>query len=192
MNYCSDCGKTVTLRMPDGDNRLRHCCNHCGAIHYQNPRLVVGTIPVWEDKVLLCRRAIEPRHGYWTLPAGFMENGETVADGALRETNEEAGARIVMGPLYSMIDVMHVHQVHVFYRADLIDIDFAPGVESLEVQLFTEAEIPWHDLAFRTVSLTLQHYFADRERGSFPLYTDKVVPQGHVPLHDGKHAASRP
>ena len=178
MNYCSNCGKTVNLRMPDGDNRLRHCCDHCGAIHYQNPRLVVGTIPVWQDQVLLCRRAIEPRLGYWTLPAGFMENGETVGDGATRETSEEAGARIVLGPLFSMIDVVHVHQVHVFYRAELVDIDFAPGTESLEVQLFAERDIPWPELAFRTVSLTLQRYFEDRARGSFSLHTDAIRHSG--------------
>lgn len=174
MNYCSNCGKTVALRMPDGDNRLRHCCDHCGTIHYQNPRLVVGTIPVWEDKILLCRRAIEPRLGYWTLPAGFMENGETVGDGATRETSEEAGARIELGPMFTMIDVIHVHQVHVFFRATLRDIDFAPGTESLEVQLFDESEIPWQELAFRTVSLTLQRFFEDRKRGSFALHTDAI------------------
>ena len=192
MNFCSNCGRTVALLVPDGDNRLRHCCAHCGTIHYENPRLVVGTLPVWENKVLLCRRAIEPRYGFWTLPGGFMENGETVADGAIRETTEEAGARITLGPLYSMIDVMHVHQVHVFYRAELLDLDFAPGTESLEVQLFDEADIPWHDLAFRTVSLTLQRFFEDRTRGSFELYVDKVIPGAHLRPHDPAPADARP
>ncbi len=159
------------MRMPDGDNRLRHCCDHCGAIHYQNPRLVVGTVPVWEDSVLLCKRAIEPRHGYWTLPAGFMENGETVAQGAHRETIEEAGANIILGPMFSVIDVVHVHQVHVFYRAQLIDTHFDPGIESLEVRLFRQAEIPWDDIAFRTVSLTLKRFFEDHARGTYGLHT---------------------
>jgi len=181
MNFCSNCGKSVTLRIPEGDNRLRYCCSACDVIHYQNPRLVVGTIPMWNNQVLLCRRAIEPRHGYWTLPAGFMENEETVAAGAERETTEEAGARIVLGPMFSMIDVVHVHQVHVFFRARLLDTEFDPGPESLEVQLFHEAEIPWNDLAFRTVSLTLQRHFEQlRLYGDthFELYTDVVT---HLP-----------
>ena len=175
MKFCSNCGLTISLRTPEGDNRLRHCCDHCGSIHYENPRLVVGTIPVWEDSVLLCRRAIEPRHGYWTLPAGFMENGESVGQGAMRETIEEAGANIILGPIFTMIDVIHVHQVHVFYRAELINTTFDPGIESLEVQLFKQAEIPWSDLAFRTVSMTLKHYFEDRARGVYSLHTD-VIP----------------
>lgn len=175
MNFCSHCGQAVTFRMPDGDNRPRHCCDQCGTIHYQNPRLVVGTIPVWGSGVLLCRRAIEPRYGYWTLPAGFMENGETVGQGAERETIEEAGARIALGPLFSMLDVTHVHQVHVFYRAELLDLDFAPGTESLEVKLFEEADIPWGELAFRTVTLTLKRFFEDRARGEYGLHTDSIV-----------------
>lgn len=174
MRFCPACGQPVTLRVPAGDNRLRACCDHCGQIHYVNPRPVVGTIPVWEDRVLLCRRAIEPRLGKWTLPAGFMEVGETTADGALRETLEEAGARAELGPLFSMIDVPHVEQVHIFYRARLIDLDFAPGEESLEVQLFAENEVPWEELAFRTVSTTLQLFFADRANGSFGTHTRAI------------------
>jgi len=174
MNYCSHCGQSVTFRVPDGDNRQRYCCDQCGTIHYQNPRLVVGTIPVWGSSVLLCRRAIEPRYGYWTLPAGFMENGETVDQGAERETIEEAGARIKLAPLFSMLDVPHVHQVHVFYRAELLDLDFAPGTESLEVKLFEEADIPWDELAFRTVTLTLKRFFEDRARGEYGLHTESI------------------
>jgi len=185
MNYCSNCGQTVAFRMPDGDNRNRHCCDHCGTIHYQNPRLVVGTIPVWGSKVLLCKRAIEPRYGYWTLPAGFMENGETVSEGAERETIEEAGARITLGPIFSMMDVTHVQQVHVFYRADLLDLDFAPGTESLEVQLFDEAEVPWDDLAFRTVSLTLKRFFEDRAKGAYGLHTDSIIAPARMSRKDG-------
>ncbi len=166
----------MVRRVPVGDNRERDCCDQCGAIHYVNPRPVVGTIPLWEDRILLCRRAIEPRYGKWTLPAGFMEVGETTADGAQRETLEEAGARIELGPVFSILDVPHVEQVHIFFRAQLLDTDFAPGTESLEVQLFDEAAIPWNELAFRTVSMTLRLFFADRARGMFGVHTRALTP----------------
>ena len=143
-------------------------------MHYVNPRPVVGTIPIWGTQVLLCKRAIEPRWGKWTLPAGFMEVGETTGDGALRETLEEAGARVKLGPLFSMIDVPHVQQVHIFFRADLVDTDFFAGTESLEVRLFEEHEVPWDELAFRTVSTTLQLYFGDRAHGTFGTYTRAI------------------
>jgi ADP-ribose pyrophosphatase YjhB (NUDIX family) len=175
-HFCSQCGNRVTYRVPADDTRERALCDQCGAIHYQNPRLVVGTVPVWGDHVLLCRRAIEPRHGYWTLPAGFMELGETTPQGAERETQEEAGARIEMGNLFTMIDVPSAEQVHVFYLARLLDTDFAPGPESLETQLFLEADIPWDDIAFRTVSTTLQLFFEDRRRGSFGMHTPTLAP----------------
>ncbi len=175
LNFCSVCGHAITLRIPPDDNRERACCDHCGTIHYVNPKLVVGTVCTWRDQVLLCRRAIEPRRNYWTLPGGFLEVGETTAAGAIRETDEEAGARIAIGPLFTMLDVVHVHQVHLFYRAELLDIDFAPGEESLEVQLFAESDIPWDELAFRTVSTTLQYFFADRLRGHFELHTAALV-----------------
>lgn len=174
--FCTACSNPLSLDTPPGDNRIRSLCKACGAIHYQNPRLVVGTLPVWHDHVLLCRRAIEPRYGKWTLPAGFMENGETVAAGAIRETIEEASARIELGPMFSMISVAHIHQVHVFYRARLLDTDFAPGDESLEVQLFSEADIPWDELAFRTVSVSLRHFFADRTAGCFQFHTEDLPP----------------
>lgn len=163
MNFCSDCGQPVSLKIPDDDTRLRHVCSHCGTIHYQNPKMVVGSIPLWRDdeRVLLCRRAIEPRHGYWTLPAGFMENSETTEEAAARETMEEAGARIELKGLFSLMNVPHVHQVHLFYRAHLLDLDFSAGVESLEVKLFREDEIPWDDIAFPTVSQTLRLFFDD-------------------------------
>ncbi len=167
MNFCSNCGHGLSSRVPEGDTRVRDCCDRCGAIHYQNPRMVVGTVPVWEDQILLCRRAIEPRRGYWTLPAGFLEMGETAPEGAERETTEEAGARITIGPLFTMLDVIHVGQVHIFYRAELLDTRFDPGVESIEVALFREADIPWSEIAFPTVSLTLEHFFADRAKASF-------------------------
>ncbi len=165
MKYCSNCSTSITLRVPAGDNRERHCCESCGTIHYQNPKLVLGTLPVWGEHVLLCRRAIEPRYGLWTLPAGFMENGETTEEGARRETVEEAGAHIELGALYSVIDVPHVDQVHLFFHARLLDLDFDPGPESLEVQLFTESEVPWDLLAFRTVEQTLRWFFEDRRAG---------------------------
>jgi ADP-ribose pyrophosphatase YjhB (NUDIX family) len=175
VHYCSVCGHAITQRIPTGDNRTRDCCDHCGAIHYVNPRPVVGTIPVWGEQVLLCKRAIEPRYGKWTLPAGFMEVGETTTDGAIRETIEEAGARIEIGPLFSMIDVPHVQQVHIFFRADLLDTGFAAGAESLDVRLFGEHEIPWEEIAFRTVAATLRHYFDDRRRGAFGIHIEAIV-----------------
>ena len=168
MKFCSECAHPVVLAIPPDDNRMRFVCRECGTIHYQNPKLVVGSIPVWDlhgaPRVLLCRRAIEPRLGCWTLPAGFMENAETTADAARRETEEEAGARIELHPLFSMLDVPHVNQVHLFYRATLLDLDFAAGVESLEVALFAEADIPWDEIAFPTITETLQLFFDDLPR----------------------------
>jgi ADP-ribose pyrophosphatase YjhB (NUDIX family) len=168
MKFCSECAHPVTVAIPEGDNRPRYVCTHCGTIHYQNPKLVIGSLPVWEAdgelKVLLCKRAIEPRHGYWTLPAGFMENEETTDEAAVRETEEEAGANVALGPLFTLLNVAHVHQVHLFYLARLVDLDYAPGIESLDVQLFSEKEIPWDDLAFPTIRTTLDHFFADRAR----------------------------
>lgn len=175
MNFCSACGAQLTLKIPVGDSLPRHVCNACGSIHYRNPRLVVGALPVWEDRVLLCRRAIEPRHGKWTLPAGFMENGETVADAARRETLEEACARIDLGEMYTLISVPQINQVHVIYRSRLLDLDFAPGVETLELRLFSEEEIPWDDIAFRTIAMTLRHYFADRRDGRYGLHTEDLT-----------------
>jgi ADP-ribose pyrophosphatase YjhB (NUDIX family) len=174
--FCSVCGAPVLRRIPPGDTRERDCCDQCSTIHYVNPRPVVGTIPVWGERILLCRRAIEPRYGKWTLPAGFMEIGESTSGGALRETQEEAGARIRMGPLFTMLDVPHVEQVHIFFRAELLDLDFAPGTESLEVQLFDEGEIPWDEIAFRTVSTTLQLFFEDRRAGRFVVHTREIAP----------------
>lgn len=176
VNFCCTCAAPVSLRIPAGDTLPRHVCDACGAVHYRNPRLVVGALPVWEDRVLLCRRAIEPRHGCWTLPAGFMENQESVAEAAERETREEACARIALDELYTMISVPHINQVHVIYRARLLDLDFAPGEESLEVALFAEAAIPWEQIAFRTVAMTLRHFFADRTQGCFVLHTGSLAP----------------
>jgi ADP-ribose pyrophosphatase YjhB (NUDIX family) len=174
INFCSACGAPVVLRVPAGDSLPRHICESCDAIHYRNPKLVVGTLPVWEDRVLLCKRAIEPRHGKWTLPAGFMENHETMAAAAARETVEESGAHIEMGEIYTLISVPHISQVHAIYHARLLDLDFSPGEETQEVMLFREPEIPWGDLAFRTIALTLRHYFADRRSGHLRFHAEDL------------------
>ncbi len=173
--HCKACGATVTYRIPPGDNRERATCDRCGTVFYENPLNVVGTLPVWRDQVLLCRRNIEPRHGLWTLPAGFMELGEPSAEGAARETVEEAGARIELGALFSVLNVAHVGQLHLFYLAELVDTDFAPGPETIEAQLFSEGQVPWDELAFRTVRRTLEFYFADRRMGEFALHTEDLV-----------------
>jgi ADP-ribose pyrophosphatase YjhB (NUDIX family) len=170
IKFCKVCGGEAPYGIPPDDNRERAICQVCGTIHYENPLNIVGTVPIWDDKVLLCRRNIEPRHGFWTLPAGFMELGETTAEGAERETVEEAGARIELLGLYTLINVVRVGQVHLFYRARLRDTDFAPGPETIEAKLFGENEIPWEELAFRTVRETLTRYFADRRRGQFDVY----------------------
>jgi ADP-ribose pyrophosphatase YjhB (NUDIX family) len=179
MRFCSACGAAVELRTPIDDNRARYICTACNMVHYQNPRMVIGSIPVWEDKVLLCRRAIEPQYGKWTLPGGFMENGESTAQAAIRETLEEACARIAIIDLYSMYSLPHIDQVHLLFRAELLDLDFAPGQESLEVKLFSEAEIPWDELAFRPVRYSLEHYFTERSSGTFSLHTGELSPVRH-------------
>jgi ADP-ribose pyrophosphatase YjhB (NUDIX family) len=177
VKFCSNCAAPVALKIPPGDNLRRHVCDACNTIHYENPRMILGTIPEYGDKILLCKRAIEPRHGKWTLPAGFMENGESTAAAALRETLEEAKARVELGDLFSMLSVPHVNQVHIFYRARLLNLDFGPGAESLEVELFEEADIPWPELAFRTISTTLRYYFDDRKKGVFGLHAESIAPQ---------------
>ncbi|MEP7183753.1 MAG: NUDIX hydrolase [Betaproteobacteria bacterium] len=169
MRFCSACGSArVEFLIPAGDHLPRFVCGDCGTIHYQNPKVVVGCLPEWEDRVLLCKRAIEPRHGLWTLPAGFLENGETVFAGAARETMEEAGARVELGALYTMISLPHISQVYLMFRARLLDLDYAAGPESLEVRLFREDEIPWEEIAFRTIGRTLRNYFLDRRQCAFP------------------------
>jgi ADP-ribose pyrophosphatase YjhB (NUDIX family) len=167
LTHCNHCGSLLAARVPPGDSHERLVCPQCGTIHYENPKLIVGCIPLWQGKILLCKRAIEPRYAYWTLPAGFMENGETTADGAQRETLEEAGAEVKDLAPFSIIDVPYVHQVHFFFRAELVNPDFSPGEESLEVQLFDESEIPWDKLAFYTVIETLKLFLADRKAGRY-------------------------
>ena len=174
MKFCSHCAAPVVKRVPPGDTLPRWVCDQCGVIHYQNPLLVVGSIPEHEGRLLLCRRAIEPRYGYWTLPAGFMENAETTGEAALRETLEEAGARIQLGAPFSLVSVPHVNQVHLFFRARLLDLEFKPGEESLEVGLFEEKDVPWADIAFRTVGYTLKAWFEDRARGGFGFHSHDI------------------
>jgi ADP-ribose pyrophosphatase YjhB (NUDIX family) len=174
IKHCRVCGSPTRYRVPDDDNRDRAVCTNCGEIHYENPINVVGTVPAWEDQVLLCRRNIEPRRGLWTLPAGFLELGETTEDGARRETDEEAGARIELQGLFTVLNVVRAGQLHLFYRARLTDTHFDPGPETIEAQLFREDEIPWDEIAFRTVRETLLRYFEDRRRGRFEIHTGDI------------------
>lgn len=179
INFCSVCGNPTVVKIPPGDALPRHVCDVCGTIHYRNPRMVVGTLPVWGDQILLCRRAIEPRYDKWTLPGGFMENGESLEEAAERETREEACARIELAGLYATVSVPAIHQVHFFFRARLLDTDFAAGEETLETRLFHESEIPWDDLAFRTVEFALRRYFADVASGRFGLHSTSLVTHPH-------------
>ncbi len=174
MEYCSNCGTRVQLRVPEGDTLPRYVCSACNVIHYQNPKIVVGCIPEWENRILLCRRAIEPRYGLWTVPSGFMENAETLVQGAARETLEEANARVEMGPLYSIYNVPHVNQVHVLFQARLLDLDFKPGIESLDVRLFQEEEIPWDTVAFRVIREPLMRYFQERRQGALGFHMGTI------------------
>jgi ADP-ribose pyrophosphatase YjhB (NUDIX family) len=173
--HCRACGTKVNYVVPADDNRERAVCPNCATIHYENPLVVVGTVPVWQDEVLLCRRAIEPRYGLWTLPAGFMELGETTAEGALRETVEEAGANVEMQGLLTVLSVARIAQVHLFYRAAMRDTSLNPGPETIEARLFREDEIPWDELAFRTVRETLMRFFADRKAGRFEVHCADIA-----------------
>jgi ADP-ribose pyrophosphatase YjhB (NUDIX family) len=164
MKYCSNCGGAVALKIPAGDSLPRHVCDACSTIHYQNPKMIVGCIAEWEDRVL----------GLWTVPAGFMENGETTAQGAARETLEEANARVEVGPLYAMYNIPHINQVYILFRARLLDLNFSAGTESLEVQLFDEKDVPWESIAFATVRNTLNHYYADRKAGEYRFHLGTI------------------
>jgi ADP-ribose pyrophosphatase YjhB (NUDIX family) len=176
MKFCSNCSAPVTVRVPPGDTLPRHVCDNCHTIHYQNPRMVVGCIPEWGDRILLCRRGIEPRHGLWTVPAGYMENGETTYQGAIRETLEEANARVEIGMLYALYNIPHIDQVYILFRARLLDADVKPGAETLEVKLFAEQEIPWEAIAFASVRNTLQHYYSDRRNGQYQFHLGTIEP----------------
>ena len=178
MNYCSQCGAAITLMIPPEDNRPRHVCTVCQMVHYQNPKVVAGCIPEHEGRILLCKRAIEPRAGYWTLPAGYMELAETSLETAIRETLEEANARVKVTDLYAVFNLPHVNQVYMMFRSRLLDQEFSPGNETLEAELFTEEQIPWGELAFTTVRQTLKFYFQDHKTGSYRLHTGDIIKEG--------------
>jgi len=175
MIFCSNCGARLSVKIPAGDDRLRHVCEACDTIHYQNPKIVAGCIPDWEGRLLLCRRAIEPRYGLWTLPAGFMENGETTEQAAARETWEEARARVGSMDLYGVFSIPHISQVYMMFRARMEENSFEPGPESLEVRLFEEHELPWSELAFPVVKLTLRKYCSDLRQNRFPVHVEEVI-----------------
>ena len=193
VNYCSRCGAPVSKKIPPGDDRERFVCPGCDAIHYENPKIVACCVPVFEDRVLLCRRAIEPRRGLWTLPGGYLETGETVFDGAARETWEEARARVDGHGLYTVFNLPHISQVYMFFRARVIDGRYGIGEETLETRLFREPDIPWNELAFPVISKTLAHYFRDRLRGVFPVRVEDIIIQRAIETHptpSGPHGGS--
>jgi len=176
MKYCPQCSQPIRHGIPLGDDRTRHICDACGTIHYQNPKVIAGCIPVFGDRILLCRRAIEPRLGFWTLPAGFMELGETLAEAARREAREEANVEVELEALYTLFSLPHISQVYAFFRGRMPAEEFSAGEESLEVRLFHEHEIPWDDLAFETVRRALRLFFQDRQGGNFIFRTEDLGP----------------
>lgn len=176
IRFCNSCGSPVTHRVPDGDALPRAVCNACNHIQYENPKMVVGCVPVWEDRIVLCKRAIEPRYGLWTLPAGFMENGESASQGAAREAMEEANAKVEIQDLYTVYSLPMISQVYMMFRAKLLDPNVSPGIESLEVKLVREDEVPWKELAFTMVRRTLEHYYEDRKSGTFPTRFGDILP----------------
>ena len=177
-HFCSQCGTAVEHRIPDDDTRIRAVCPNCGFVHYDNPKMVVGTLPVFEGKILLCRRAIEPGYGLWTLPAGFMECGETLAEGALRETLEEACAAVqLITPIYHIVDIPFIGQTHFFFRAVLPTAEFGAGDETLESRLFEPEELPWEEIVFESTRMTLRQWLADQAQGSFPTQHSVIQPK---------------
>lgn len=184
MKYCSECGKPVTLAVPAGDHLPRYVCTACGTIHYQNPRIVAGCVAEWEGRILVCKRAIEPRLGYWTIPAGFMENEETMMAAAARESYEEALAKVHIGSLLAIVHVTHAQQVHVMFRGTLVDGSFGVGAESLESRLVEESAIPWRDMAFPSVEYALRRYLADRAAGREDLHITEIDRRRPVPVPD--------
>ncbi|MDH5426058.1 MAG: NUDIX hydrolase [Gammaproteobacteria bacterium] len=177
MKYCTQCGSKTAQLIPEGDQKLRHVCTQCETVHYLNPKIITGCLVEHEDKILLCRRAIEPQSGKWTLPAGFMENNETCIQGAIRETREEANAEVRELQLYSVYDIPHISQVYMIYRARLNSLNFSPGIESTDVQLFEKADIPWQQLAFSVIRETLISYYKDRQSEQYRLHTGVITPE---------------
>ena len=186
INYCNNCGNKTRQIIPDGDEKLRHVCTLCGAIHYQNPKIIAGCLIEHNEKVLLCKRGIEPQSGKWTLPAGFMENNETIEQGATRETMEEANASITNMSLYAIYDIPHISQVYMMYRAQLSSEQFSPGAESLDVALFDRKNIPWELLAFSVIKEVLLNYYDDLDKGSFKIHT------GIITADMKQHLSKRP
>jgi len=180
MNFCSNCGDAIIHCTPPGDDRPRYLCKSCGTIHYENPKVVVGCIPEKNGKILLCRRAIEPRSGKWTLPAGYLENGETVSQGAKRETYEEAGANIEISAPYALFNICHINQIYLMFRGRLVGDNIKAGSESTEVRLFSEEHIPWNQIAFTVIEATLRLYFKDKPSGLFPFHIGDISPQAKV------------
>ena len=181
MKFCQQCAGTVSFLIPRGDDRQRHYCPACDIVFYENPRNVVGALPVSDDgRVLLCKRGIEPRLGKWTLPAGFMENGESTHGGAIRETIEEAGARIDLGEqtLYTLFNLPRINQVYLFFRARIVELDLGFTEETQQVKLYAEDEIPWREIAFPVVKVTLEHYFRDVKAQHFPVRMFDVTRNG--------------
>lgn len=174
MNFCPNCGQPISRQIPPGDDRLRDVCESCQIVHYHNPIMVVGCIPEYQDKILLCRRSIEPRLGYWTIPAGYLENRETVTEGARREAFEETGADMEILDLVTVVTLLPYHQVYLIFRAKLRDQHFGPTEESSEVRLFAENDIPWSELAFETVKKSLEFYFQDRAKGTYALHMTSI------------------
>lgn len=179
MNYCPDCGNLVELKIPHGDSKFRFVCKSCKAIHYENPKMVVGSIPEYQGKILLCRRAIDPSLGKWTLPAGYLENGETIADGARRETDEEAGATLTELTPYIFVNISFINQIYFIYRAQLANTNYHPGSESLEVKLFNPKEIPWTEIAFDSIRAVLKTYCTDLKKGTFPFRVLDIEREEH-------------
>ena len=174
INFCTQCGSATKIEIPQGDDRERDVCTKCGFIHYFNPRLVVGTIPIWEDKILIVKRAIEPCYGRWTLPAGYLENGESVLDGALRETREEANARIENLQSFGLFNMTQINQIYYMFYGQLSDTNFDAGAESLEVKLVKEEDVPWDEIAFKVIRVTLERFFEDRRKGSFDYHMENI------------------
>jgi ADP-ribose pyrophosphatase YjhB (NUDIX family) len=174
MKFCSSCGALITHKIPDGDNRLRYVCESCGEIHYQNPKVIAGILPTYKSKVLLCKRSIQPQVGYWTLPAGFLENGESSLEGAIRECSEEANTQVRDPSIYAIFDIPQINQIYIFYRAEMPEAIFSPSTESSDVALFSEEDIPWSELAFPMVEALLDHYFEDRKSGIFEVIREDI------------------
>lgn len=177
MKFCSDCGSAVVLKIPESDNRARYICSSCQHIHYQNPKVVTGCIPQWQDKVLICKRAIEPRINCWTLPAGFMENGETIQEGAARESLEEANAVMQDMQLFSVYSIPHISQVYILYIATVKDGKANSGAETLETKFVTQDQMPWDELAFPVVVESLKLYYQDKQKGKFTTHYGDILKQ---------------